>query len=143
MTDRAYSLTVLAQEELGKALWIRDAFQLYWSSGADQPRAVNALAQHGRSHAEKYLEAVIFGGDLAEFWGDCTAVRATGSNCEEWEQAHKARQQEAEAAARTVNLAKQSTSTATRTTPFYPSHVFPPEPPEQTCRPPHAWLRCS
>jgi AbiV family abortive infection protein len=104
---RAYSLTVLAQEELGKALWIYDVFQLDWSSGADQPRAVNALARHGRSHAEKYLEAVVFGDDLAEFWGDCTAVRATGSSYEEWEQAHKARHQEAEAAARTANLAKQ------------------------------------
>ncbi|MEU3226813.1 AbiV family abortive infection protein [Streptomyces sp. NPDC006976] len=104
---RAYSLTVLAQEELGKALWIYNVFQTDWSSGADQPRTVDALAQHGRSHAKKYLEAVVFGDDLAEFWGDDSAVRATGSTYEEWEQAHKARQQEAEAAARTANLAKQ------------------------------------
>ncbi|MET9053429.1 AbiV family abortive infection protein [Streptomyces bacillaris] len=68
---------------------------------------MNALAQHRRSHAGKHLQAVIFGDDLAEFWGDCTAVPAMGSSYEEWEQAHKARQQEAEAAARTVNLAKQ------------------------------------
>ncbi|MFE2829387.1 AbiV family abortive infection protein [Streptomyces sp. NPDC059271] len=60
---RAYSLTVLAQEELGKALWIYDVFQMDWSSGADQPRTVDALAQHGRSHTKKYLEAVVFGDD--------------------------------------------------------------------------------
>jgi AbiV family abortive infection protein len=104
---RAYSLTVLAQEELGKALWIYDVFQGDWSSGADQPRTVDALAQHGRSHTKKYLEAVVFGDNLAEFWGDYSAVRATGLSYEEWEKAHKARQREAEAAARTANLAKQ------------------------------------
>ncbi|MFE2829386.1 AbiV family abortive infection protein [Streptomyces sp. NPDC059271] len=43
----------------------------------------------------------------AEFWGDYTTVRATGSSHKEWDKAHKARQQEAEAAARTANLAKQ------------------------------------
>ncbi|MFB7825302.1 AbiV family abortive infection protein [Streptomyces hydrogenans] len=104
---RAYSLTVLAQEELGKALWIYDVFQDDWSSGADQPRTVDALAQHGRSHTKKYLEAVVFGDGLAEFWGDYSAIRTMGSSYEEWEKAHKARQQEAEAAARTANLAKQ------------------------------------
>ncbi|WP_032766938.1 AbiV family abortive infection protein [Streptomyces globisporus] len=104
---RAYSLTVLAQEELGKALWIYDVFQTGWSSGDDQSRTVKALTQHGKSHMRKYLEAVVFGDELAEFWGDYTAVSATGSTYEEWEKAHKARQREAEAAARKANLAKQ------------------------------------
>lgn len=104
---RAYSLTVLAQEELGKALWIYDVFQADWSSGADQPRTVDALAQHGRNHTKKYLEAVVFGDDLAEFWGDYSTVRATETSYKEWERAHKARRQEAEVAARTANLAKQ------------------------------------
>jgi AbiV family abortive infection protein len=104
---RAYSLTVLAQEELGKALWIYDVFQGDWSSGEDQPRTVNALAQYGKSHAKKYLEAVVFGDDLAEFWGDYSAIPAAGSSYEEWEKAHKARQEAAETAARAANLAKQ------------------------------------
>lgn len=50
---------------------------------------------------------MVFGDELAEFWGDYGVVRATGSSYEEWEKAHKAHQQEAEAAARTANLAKQ------------------------------------
>ncbi|GAA1554257.1 hypothetical protein GCM10009731_05800 [Streptomyces globosus] len=68
---------------------------------------MDALAQHGRSHTKKYLEAVVFGDGLAEFWGDYSAARTTGSSYEEWEKDHKARQQEAEVAARTANLAKQ------------------------------------
>lgn len=51
---RARSLTVLAQEELGKALWVYDAFEGAWSAGDDSPRLVDPLASHGRSHTRKY-----------------------------------------------------------------------------------------
>ncbi|MFJ8846381.1 AbiV family abortive infection protein [Streptomyces cyaneofuscatus] len=104
---RARSLTVLAQEELGKALWIYDTFEADWSRGGVAPRVVDSLAQHGRNHTEKYLEAMVFGGELAEFWGDYSALPASGASYEAWEQAHKKRQAEAEAAAREADLAKQ------------------------------------
>jgi AbiV family abortive infection protein len=104
---RARSLTVLAQEELGKALWIYDTFQEDWSRGGEAPRVVDSLAQHGRNHTMKYLEAIVFGDELAEFWGDYSALPASGTGYEAWEQAHKKRQAEAEAAARDANLAKQ------------------------------------
>jgi AbiV family abortive infection protein len=97
---RARSLTVLAQEELGKALWIYDTFQADWSRGGEAPRVVDSLTQHGRNHTKKYLEAVVFGDELAEFWGDYSALPASGTGYEAWEQAHKKRQAEAEAAAR-------------------------------------------
>ncbi|MEU8949690.1 AbiV family abortive infection protein [Streptomyces sp. NPDC048489] len=104
---RARSLTVLAQEELGKALWIYDVFQTAWSQGDDSPQVVSALAQYGRSHTKKYLEAVVFGDELAEFWGDYSALPDMGSGYEAWEKAHKERQAEAEVAAAEANLAKQ------------------------------------
>ncbi|MDJ0386297.1 AbiV family abortive infection protein [Streptomyces sp. G-G2] len=103
---RARSLTVLAQEELGKALWVYDVFQGAWSQGDEAPRRVDALATHGRSHTKKYLEAVVFGDELAAFWGDYSRVRAMGSDVS-WEEAHQQRQTEAETAAREANLAKQ------------------------------------
>ncbi|MFZ3492235.1 AbiV family abortive infection protein [Streptomyces sp. 5.8] len=104
---RARSLTVLAQEELGKALWIYDVFQDAWSQGDEAPRRVDALATHGRDHAKKYLQAVVFGDELAEFWGDYSRVRATSSEAASWEEAHQQRQAEAATAAREANLAKQ------------------------------------
>lgn len=104
---RAHSLTVLAQEELGKALWIYEAFQEDWIRGTHQPKTVNALAQDGKSHMRKYLEAVVFGDELAEFWGEYSAVPATGGSYEEWEKARKELLEEAETAARRANLAKQ------------------------------------
>ncbi|GAA4522556.1 hypothetical protein GCM10023191_101960 [Actinoallomurus oryzae] len=104
---RARSLTVLAQEELGKALWIYDVFQNAWSQGDQTPRTVNALAQYGMSHTRKYLQAVLFGEDLAEFWGDYSAMRDLGTDQEAWDQAARQQQQEAAAAADQANRAKQ------------------------------------
>ncbi|MCW1100080.1 AbiV family abortive infection protein [Streptomyces sp. RS2] len=104
---RARSLTVLAQEELGKALWVYVAFQTAWSQGDTSPRVVDALTRHGRSHTKKYLEAVIFGDELAEFWGDYSTLRDMGSTYEEWVRAIKKQHAEAETAASEANLAKQ------------------------------------
>nr|WP_276615840.1 hypothetical protein [Streptomyces sp. A0592] len=60
---------------------------------------MDALATHGRSHTQKYLQAVVFGDELAEFWGDYSCVRATGSEAASWEEAHQQRQAEATTAA--------------------------------------------
>jgi AbiV family abortive infection protein len=103
---RARSLTVLAQEELGKALWIYDEFAAAWSTGDDTAREVSRLEVHGRSHVQKYLEAFVFGDDLAFFWGDSSRLRPPGG--ESREEDHSRRQREAEGAARRANLDKQA-----------------------------------
>ena len=104
---RARSLTVLAQEELGKALWIYDAFERAWSDGDDSPRAVSVLRQHGRNHTKKYLEAVVYGDELASFWGDYSSMSSFMREGEPREAAWDRRKKEAEAAAVKANLAKQ------------------------------------
>ncbi len=104
---RARSLTVLAQEELGKALWVYAAFEKAWSEGDETPRAVDALTQHGRSHTKKYLEAIEFGDELAAFWGDYSTMRDGQGDGETWEQAWERQQEEAEVAATAANLSKQ------------------------------------
>jgi AbiV family abortive infection protein len=104
---RARSLTVLAQEELGKALWIYAEFERAWSEGDEASRAVNALKKHGRSHTKKYLEAIVFGDELASFWGDYGAMRDRRREGETWEEAWKRQQEQAEVAALEANLSKQ------------------------------------
>ena len=103
---RSRSLTVLAQEELGKALWIYDTFATAWNSAAAEPYKVDRLAKHGRDHVQKYLEAFVFGDELAAFWGDYSSLdhRQGGESLED---AWKRRRGEAEAAARDANVAKQ------------------------------------
>lgn len=103
---RARSLTVLAQEELGKALWIYEEFHLAWNTGDDQERTVDALRRHGRDHTRKYLEAVVFGGELDSFWsGYGSLVKPVAG--ESWEESGARRHAEAEAAAKAANIAKQ------------------------------------
>ena len=104
---RARSLTVLAQEELGKALWIYDAFSLSWSGGDDADRTVDMLHSHSRDHARKYMEAVMFGGQLDEFWGGYGRMPqpAAGETLGDFVERRRA---EAEAAAKAANLAKQN-----------------------------------
>ncbi len=103
---RARSLTVLAQEELGKALWIYDEFETAWSTGTETTREVGMLAMHGRSHVQKYLEAFVFGDELAFFWGDSSRLRRPEGESREENVAR--RQREAEDAARAANLHKQA-----------------------------------
>jgi AbiV family abortive infection protein len=104
---RARSLSVLAQEELGKALWIYEEFSFSWSEGDDTPRVVDKLAQQGRSHTKKYLEAVVFGDGLAEFWGDFSHIREMGSDLGSLDESYAQRRVNAELAAREANEAKQ------------------------------------
>lgn len=104
---RAKSLTVLAQEELGKALWVYDTFESAWSQGDETSRTVDVLAQHGRSHTKKYLAAFVFGDELAAFWGAYCSLADFESKGESWQDAYRRRQNEAEVAAVEANLAKQ------------------------------------
>jgi AbiV family abortive infection protein len=97
----------LAQEELGKALWIYAAFESDWSQGNEVSRTVRALKQHGRDHTKKYLEAFVYGDELASFWGDHETAMNRRREGESWESAWTRRQQEAQTAATAANLAKQ------------------------------------
>lgn len=110
---RARSLTVLAQEELGKALWIYDEFEAVWSYGAQDARTVERLREHGRQHIQKYLEAAAFGRELAPFWGDYSAYESRpGETPEETVtrlgSGDESRPVEAERSAREANIAKQA-----------------------------------
>lgn len=103
---RARSLTVLAQEELGKALWIYDEFHAVWSHGGPTSKEVARLTEHGRSHVQKYLEAFQFGDELSAFWGDYSAYRIPdGESRAEY---RERRQREASSAAKQANLEKQA-----------------------------------
>lgn len=112
---RARSLTVLAQEELGKALWIYNTFESSWSSGDEAPQTVDSLATQGRDHVKKYLEAFVFGDELAAFWGDYAYLENRGEG-ESWEEAWARKSAEAKAAAKDANRAKQMGFYVDRTT---------------------------
>lgn len=109
---RATALTVLAQEELGKALWIYEEFSRPWSEGDETARTVDRLKVDGRRHVQKYLEAMVFSAELATFWGDYSAFEPLEG--ESWdEQSERFRVQslrqerDAEQAARDANVDKQ------------------------------------
>lgn len=104
---RARSLAVLAQEELGKALWLYDHFEVAWSTGDETPRDVPQLEKHGRSHVAKYMSALEFGNGLPEFWGDYSKWAHIGQTEAEWADRVERRRAETEAAAREANTAKQ------------------------------------
>ncbi|MGW4859346.1 AbiV family abortive infection protein [Kocuria palustris] len=106
---RARSLTVLAQEELGKALWIYGAFQEAWSTGAGEARDVSRLTSDGRRHAVKYMEAFVFGEDLAAFWGDYSSYEAPEDDSQEgWTAFFAKRRSDAEAAGKQANQEKMA-----------------------------------
>lgn len=60
-SPRAQSLVVLAQEELGKAVWIYKAFWSAWNGSDETPIEVPELSSQGRIHAAKLREAIEFG----------------------------------------------------------------------------------
>jgi AbiV family abortive infection protein len=103
---RARSLTVLAQEELGKALWIYDTFESSWSSGEIESRKVGSLAKHGRDHVQKFLEAFVFGDELARFWGDYSQLDKPQGG-ESRKEAGVRQKADAQSAAKDANIAKQ------------------------------------
>lgn len=106
---RARSLTVLAQEELGKALWIYEAFEQSWSTGADEVREVPRLASNGRRHAVKYMEAFVFSQELASFWGGYESYELPKDQSQAGRDAHFAKQKnEAEAAGKRANEEKMA-----------------------------------
>ncbi|MDN4490390.1 AbiV family abortive infection protein [Demequina sp. SYSU T00068] len=59
-SPRAQSLSVLAREEIGKAVWVQRAFWKAWETGDETPRDVPELREHGRHHVPKLVEATSF-----------------------------------------------------------------------------------
>ncbi len=68
---------------------------------------MDALRRHGRDHTKKYLEATLFGDELAFFWGDYSAMRDYPPDSESWEDTYARQQEQVQAAAFQANLAKQ------------------------------------
>jgi len=60
-SPRAQSLVVLAQEEVGKAVWVYKTFSGAWNDRDETPDEVLQLRKQGRSHIAKLMEA-------ADFW---------------------------------------------------------------------------
>ena len=59
-SPRAQSLVVLAQEEVGKAIWVYNAFWSAWCDGDAAPSEVPELRQHARRHIPKLMQATDF-----------------------------------------------------------------------------------
>ena len=104
---RSRSLTVLAQEELGKALWVYETFEQAWSTGDEEPRTVDELHSRGRDHVRKYAAAFVFGDELPMFWGDYSSLRQPEEG-ESWGAAHERWRREADEAADQANRRKQA-----------------------------------
>ncbi|WP_089299868.1 AbiV family abortive infection protein [Haloechinothrix alba] len=106
---RARSLTVLAQEELGKALWIYETFEQSWSTGADEARDVPRLTSDGHRHAVKYMEAFVFGQELASFWGDYESFELPEDESQEgWDAFFAKKRSDAETAGKQANEEKKA-----------------------------------
>jgi AbiV family abortive infection protein len=65
-SPRAQSLVVLAQEEVGKAVWVYKAFWNAWNDGDETPREVPELRKQGLHHLAKLIEATDFMTALVE-----------------------------------------------------------------------------
>lgn len=66
-SPRAQSLVVLAQEELGKAVWVYKAFWSAWNGEDERPREVPDLRKQGLNHLAKLIEANDFLIPMVEF----------------------------------------------------------------------------
>lgn len=97
---RARALTVLAEEELGKATGVYDRFSPRWSDRSVEPVELPTLS--ARDHLAKFRAAFEFGRELETFWGD--DYPEPPDNWDRWQAEQKA---EAEAAARAANAEKQ------------------------------------
>ncbi|WP_104198708.1 AbiV family abortive infection protein [Cryobacterium sp. Y29] len=69
-SPRAQSLIVLAQEEVGKAVWVYKSFRNAWYDGDETPHEVPELRKQGVHHLAKLIEAADFGTVLAEVPGN-------------------------------------------------------------------------
>jgi len=91
-SPRAQSLVVLAQEEVGKAVWVYKAFWSAWNDGDERPREVPELRKQGLHHVAKLIEASDFSIPLVEFPGSPVPVEIelVKTHAPEWLVAHLA-----------------------------------------------------
>lgn len=68
-SPRAQSLVVLAQEEVGKAVWVYKTFFNAWDDRDETPREVPELHKKGLRHLAKLMEAIDFGAEFVEVPG--------------------------------------------------------------------------
>jgi AbiV family abortive infection protein len=68
-SPRAQSLVVLAQEEVGKAVWVYKSFWNAWNDGDETPREVPELRKQRFDHLAKLMEATDFSTALVEVPG--------------------------------------------------------------------------
>lgn len=59
-SPRSQSLVVLAQEEVGKAVWVYKSFWNAWDDGDEMPREVPELHNQGFHHLAKLIAATDF-----------------------------------------------------------------------------------
>jgi AbiV family abortive infection protein len=69
-SPRAQSLVVLAQEEVGKAVWVSEAFSSAWDDGDETPLEVTELRKQGRHHIAKLMKATDFHTAMIEVPGN-------------------------------------------------------------------------
>jgi AbiV family abortive infection protein len=68
-SPRAQSLVVIAQEEVGKAVWVYKTFWSAWCHGDETPSEVPELRKLGRRHIEKLMQATDFATGMLEVPG--------------------------------------------------------------------------
>lgn len=68
-SPRAQSLVVLAQEEMGKAVWVYKTFWRAWNDGDETPREVPELRNKAFHHLAKLVEATDFATALVDVPG--------------------------------------------------------------------------
>lgn len=100
---RVRALSVLAEEELGKATSVYDRFSRSWSDGDEEP--VDLPTQQSRAHLAKYAAAYEFGRELEVFWGGSYEFLSPPDD--DWAGWYARQEAEAEEAARRANLDKQ------------------------------------
>lgn len=65
-SPRAQSLVVIAQEEVGKAVWVQKTFRRAWNDEDETPREVPELVKKGLHHLAKLTEAFDFATDVIQ-----------------------------------------------------------------------------
>ncbi|GHD13188.1 AbiV family abortive infection protein [Zhihengliuella salsuginis] len=73
-SPRAQSLVVLAQEEAGKAIWVRKAFWNAWYGDDETPRKVPELHAQWRAHNAKLMAAIDYYTTVLEVPGNSEPV---------------------------------------------------------------------
>jgi AbiV family abortive infection protein len=73
-SPRAQSLIVLAQEEVGKAVWVAKSFRDAWYHGHETPHEVPELSKKAANHLAKLIAAADFGTMFVEVPGNTEPV---------------------------------------------------------------------